>query len=224
MITYRPPFAGLTLALGIMVGLGVPAHAEDSASETEAAAVLLLTDFTDPQSNDRWAVVNDNVMGGRSEGDVSFDADGPGVMVMTGDINTNGGGFASVRMRMDGDLFTSDAATEVLENLRAIRLRVRGDAASLGRPFALRLEDRIRRGRGINFRTLLPIDKDADPNDWQDITIPVTDLQPTFRGFALDPDEWAPLDTSQLARLGLILSDVVDGPYRLEIDRIEFLR
>ncbi|MBB6429612.1 CIA30 family protein [Algisphaera agarilytica] len=202
----------------------MPAHAEDSASETEAAAVFLLTDYTDPQSNDRWAVVNDNVMGGRSEGDVSFDADEPGVMVMTGDINTNGGGFTSVRMNLDAELFASEAGAAVLDDLQAVRLRVRGDAASLGRPFALRLEDRVPRPRGINFRTLLPIDQDADPNEWQEITIPVADLQPTFRGNRLDPEAWAPLDTSQLARLGLILSDVEDGPYRLEVDRIEYLR
>lgn len=207
-----------------MFGMGVPAHAEDSASETEAAAVFLLTDYTDPQSNDRWAVVNDNVMGGRSEGDVSFDADEPGVMVMTGDINTNGGGFTSVRMNLDAELFASEAGAAVLDDLQAVRLRVRGDAASLGRPFALRLEDRVPRPRGINFRTLLPIDQDADPNEWQEITIPVADLQPTFRGNRLDPEAWAPLDTSQLARLGLILSDVEDGPYRLEVDRIEYLR
>lgn len=198
---------------------------DPTAAEIDAN-VVLLTDFTDPARNARWSVVNDNVMGGRSDGRMAMtmtDLD-QGIMTLAGNINTNGGGFTSVRMRIDPTMFTSEQDAAVLPELRAVRLTVRGDAASLKRPFALRLEDNIRRQRGINYRALLPLDPNADPDQWQTIEIAVADMQPTWRGNRLNPNDWAPLDTAQLARLGIILSDVRDGPYRLEIERIEFLR
>ena len=186
--------------------------------------VVLLTDFTDAGHNARWSVVNDNVMGGRSDGYLAFTDDERGVMTMTGDINTNGGGFTSVRMRVDPAVFGSEAEASVLDGLRAVRLRVRGDAESLGKPFALRLEDDVPRPRRINFRAVMSLDTNADPAEWQTVTVPVADLQPTHHGRRLNPDDWAPLDTSRLDRVGIILSGVDDGPYRFEVERIELLR
>ncbi|MEM7625868.1 MAG: CIA30 family protein [Planctomycetota bacterium] len=196
----------------------------DSKEMQESAEAVLLTDFTDGERNARWAVVNDNVMGGRSDGYMTFADPQQGVMTLTGDINTNGGGFTSVRMRVDPEMFESEAEASILPDLRAVRLRVRADTTSLQKPFALRLEDRVRRSRGINFRAVLPLDTDVDPEQWQTVTVAVADLQPTHHGNRLDPDNWAPLDTSQLGRVGIILNNVSDGPYRLEIDRIELLR
>ncbi len=214
----------------------VPNHAAHSevasphdSSEPELQAVLL-TDFTDDDLNDRWAVVNDNVMGGRSDGDLAFDPDAPtnrnvepaayGIMTITGDINTNGGGFTSVRMSVEPDLVDDPA---VFPDLRAVRVTLRADEATLGKPLALRLEDNVRRPRGINFRAVLPLDPELPADQWQTITVTTDQLQPTHHGRQLDPSQWAPLDTARLRRVGLILNNVDDGPYRFEIDSIELL-
>lgn len=57
---------------------------------------LLLTDFTPNSTYLGWYVVNDNVMGGRSEGD--FDQK-QGELIFTGRTNTIGGGFSSIRTK-----------------------------------------------------------------------------------------------------------------------------
>jgi hypothetical protein len=55
---------------------------------------LLLTDFTSNTSDMGWYVVNDNVMGGRSEGDFIQEQE---KLSFAGRTNTNGGGFSSIR-------------------------------------------------------------------------------------------------------------------------------
>ena len=60
---------------------------------------LLLTDFTASSADLGWYVVNDNVMGGRSEG--GFDMEDT-TLVFTGRTNTRGGGVRGhqqVRLR-----------------------------------------------------------------------------------------------------------------------------
>jgi NADH dehydrogenase [ubiquinone] 1 alpha subcomplex assembly factor 1 len=66
------------------------------ASDSQPKGHMLLTDFTMSSSDVAWYVVNDNVMGGRSEGDFEQK---PGELSFTGRTNTNGGGFSSIRTR-----------------------------------------------------------------------------------------------------------------------------
>lgn len=217
----------LILALLGIVVLAWPVNvvaSEDSQGSGSKHDSVVLTDFTDTDRNSRWSVVNDNVMGGRSEGEMDFDASGEGVMVLTGDINTNGGGFTSVRMSVEPEIFEDSTDASVFTELRAMRLRVRADKVSLAKPFALRLEDSVPRRLGINFRAELPLDTDAESGGWQTVTVSIDQLQPTHHGRPLDAKQWAPLDTSRLNRVGIMLNNVPDGPYRLEVERIEFLR
>ena len=75
----------------------------------------LLTDFTAETTDFGWFVVNDNVMGGRSDG--GFDMD-DGTLYFAGRTNTRGGGFSSIRTRGPRlDLSAFDG----------VRLRVKGD-------------------------------------------------------------------------------------------------
>ena len=59
---------------------------------TMSSSGLLLTDFTSNTPDMGWFVVNDNVMGGSSEG--AFNQE-PGKLSFAGRTNTNGGGFSS---------------------------------------------------------------------------------------------------------------------------------
>ena len=59
-----------------------------------------------PESEEQpWVVVNDGVMGGRSQGVMTTEAD---QMQFSGNIVTDGGGFSSVRRLLDGGLDESD--------------------------------------------------------------------------------------------------------------------
>ena len=54
----------------------------------------LIYDFTEDNPATNWITVNDNVMGGRSEGGFSFKKKR---LIFSGITNTNGGGFSSIR-------------------------------------------------------------------------------------------------------------------------------
>ena len=75
----------------------------------------MLTDFSSDSPDLGWYVQNDNVMGGRSEGDFEEVKD---ELVFAGSTNTNGGGFSSIRTQP----FKLD-----LSEHDGIQLRVKGD-------------------------------------------------------------------------------------------------
>jgi hypothetical protein len=67
----------------------VPGSPAD-ASGIPAGADLVLADFTDDGAEFSWYVVNDNVMGGRSEGTFTIEQ---GTLRFAGRTNTDGGGY-----------------------------------------------------------------------------------------------------------------------------------
>ncbi|MEM6392483.1 MAG: CIA30 family protein [Planctomycetota bacterium] len=179
---------------------------------------MRLTDFTDPEHNARWYPLLDNVMGGRSLGTLDI-ADG--VLAFTGSINTNGGGFASLRLPLSPG--TLAETTHISLRLRVPdtpELRDRG-------PFRLILIDDLHtlphsdsdhRSRRITHRVDLPLDP-ALAGDWQTVTVALTRMQPSWRGRSM-PNE-APLNPDRTVELGLILNDATDGPFHLDVDWID---
>ena len=73
--------------------MAVPGSPAD-ASGAPAGADLVLADFTADRDELSWYVVNDNVMGGRSEGTFTIEQ---GTLRFAGRTNTDGGGFSSIR-------------------------------------------------------------------------------------------------------------------------------
>ncbi len=190
----------LVLLLGAMV---MPADGPAESAGLEPAGTRVLADFT-PDSL-RWFTVLDGVMGGRSSGDFELR---DGCMDFRGVLNTNGGGFSSVR--------SADRAMD-LTSFRGLRLRVRAD----GRTYSVRVRQAGLRG-GVTYRasfgTRLSAPGDAQrPGPWQTVWIPFTALTPQWRGRKL---ELPPLDPSKVIGLGITMSDGVDGPFRIELDEI----
>ncbi|MEM0915099.1 MAG: CIA30 family protein [Planctomycetota bacterium] len=215
-----PSIAGEGCPLCAVAGAKPIAQAPaPSAAEPPAT---LLTDFTEPRHNAEWQVVNDNVMGGRSIGNLTFQPPervagqepdsvvvSGGTLTFEGFINTNGGGFASVRLPLPADALV-DAA--------AIRLTLQSDFRNV----YLRVDDdRPHAGRNINHRAALPLDENAPADAWQTVTVPLDALAPAWRGRSVPT---APaLDGEHATRLGLMINDTEDGPFRLVIDRIEIV-
>ena len=157
---------------------------------------ILLTDFTPSSPDLGWYVVNDNVMGGRSEGTFQIDA---GQLHFTGRTNTNGGGFSSIR---------ADALQLDLSQHEGIRLRVKGD----GRRYTWRLATNARwRGRRISYWA----DFDTRDGEWSTVDIPFSAFVPRFRGYELDGPV---LDTARVTGMGLMIYDRQDGPFELHLD------
>jgi len=72
--------------------------------------------FNTQNSVDTWRVINDGVMGGRSSGGPRFEN---GVMVFEGRINTNGGGFSSIRLDVEAGLLAQADALSLCALSRA---------------------------------------------------------------------------------------------------------
>ena len=190
----------LALLMGTMIQ---PVHGALDDGDGRPPRPRVLTDF-EPGSL-RWVTVLDGVMGGRSSGDFQLVG---GRMDFRGVLNTNGGGFSSVR--------TGDQSMD-LTGYRGLRLRVRAD----GRSYSLRVRQSGLRG-GVSYRASFPTRPSApgdaqEPGPWQTNFVPFTDLTPQWRGRKLD---LPPLDPSKVIGLGITMSDGRDGPFRIELDEI----
>ena len=163
-----------------------------------ASDTLTLFDFGPDAS--AWRVVNDGVMGGRSQG---YGAVEDGTLRFTGELVTQGGGFTSVNAPKTVDLSAYDA----------VELRVRGG----GRTFEIDLDDGSRRfGRTISRRAAFPTTQ-----DWQTVRVPFDALQTSIFG---QPVQAEPFDPSALREVGLYILDGQDGPFELEVDWIRAVR
>jgi hypothetical protein len=179
----------------IMTLSGPPLDASDSNAE----GALMLTDFSADSDNLGWYVQNDNVMGGRSRG--GFELEDSGQLIFSGDTNTNGGGFSSIRTRP----FEAD-----LSDYDGIRLRVQGD----GRRYTWQLQTTASyRGYRISYWA----EFDTEKGEWSTVDIPFQSFYPQIRGYKLDEPE---LDPSEIRELGLYIYDKKDGPFELHLDSI----
>lgn len=159
-----------------------------------------LTDFDSDRANQRWLVVNDDVMGGRSFGGLSFDA---GILIFEGETNTDGGGFSSLRLPLE---------PHALSPYDRVELRARPD----DRAYMVTFDDGpASRTRRVSHRA--PIDF-AAPGEWQTISVPFDNLFPAIFGTPIDD---LPFREDLATRMGLMISDGADGPFRLELDWID---
>lgn len=150
-----------------------------------------------PESDDQpWVVVNDGVMGGRSQGLITT-ADNR--LQFAGNIVTDGGGFSSVRRALDSGLEGSDR----------IQLRVRTD----GREYEVLLTDIESQAYRVTYYA--PIEVEA--NDWQVVDVSFDDLEARIFGREVDAPPFQP---ENVTTVGIILADGTDGEFSLELDWI----
>ncbi|MEJ2697471.1 MAG: CIA30 family protein [Candidatus Sulfobium sp.] len=162
-------------------------------------------DFNDAGEKERWEAINDVVMGGLSEGHMSV-IDGAGVF-QGGVSLENFGGFASVR---------SLPRELGLEGYDGLIVRVRGD----GRRYRLRLktDDEF---EGIAYQATF-FTRPAMPGEWTDAGLSFDEFVPVFRGHVVGD---APgLDPARVRRVGFMIADRQEGPFRLEIREVRAYR
>lgn len=167
-------------------------------SSADDAATRRLVDYATGQGKLHWHVVNDDVMGGRSEGGFEI---ANGVLRFEGTTNTRGGGFSSIRtepLQLD------------LSRYQGVRLKVLGD----GRRYRWRITTDARwRDRPVAFWA----DFETVPDAWSSIDIPFTQFTPQFRGMTL---QGPVLDPARITGMGLMIYDKRDGPFALRLSSV----
>lgn len=160
----------------------------------------LLFDFGTNKSN-TWYALTDRVMGGRSQGAVSFE---PDALRFEGEVSfENNGGFSSVR----GDHPTLD-----LSEYTTVTVRYRVQHQSLSLNF-----NHYNEWYRPNYKAFLP----ETGNEWKTVSLSLNELEeysigrPT--GNKIDPSK-----LQRIIRLGIMTADKKEGTFNAEIDFIRF--
>ncbi|WP_418152455.1 CIA30 family protein [Litorimonas sp. RW-G-Af-16] len=123
-------------------------------------------------------------------------------MVFDGVINTNGGGFSSVRR---------DVTPGLLREATGLTLNVRSD----GREYKVTMKTQARlRGRYISFQGVIP---PSAPGEWAVVTVNFDDLKASIFGRPVRGASFAPAEVSEI---GIIIADGQDGPFELHVKDI----
>lgn len=188
------------LPLFVLVSVHLAALTGSSTADQRQQLSLtpqVICDFDALSDARNWTSVNDDVMGGRSDG--TFKVTPQGVLEFYGNLSLeNRGGFASVR---------SKPAEINASNFNALDIRLRGD----GRPHYCYLrvsDDRFSYSYWAKF--------DTEAANWKEVLLPLKEFQATWRGRTL-PDAPA-LDANKIRSVGFLIADKKAGPFKLEVD------
>jgi len=195
MCHYLNPLNFYTLFV-FSVFFSASAKPEKIMSYDDMEPLPLIFDFTEEDIEGKWIVVNDNVMGGRSEGGYSFRKNR---LIFSGNTNTNGGGFSSIR---------TNPTNFYLGDRTGLHIRFKGD----GRTYKLgvRIE-----GKSVSYRSNF-----TSGNGWQEVRVPFNEMDVSWRGRPLSKEEH-PLIKSKIRSIEFMIYDKQDGPFKLQVDWIK---
>ena len=170
-------------------------------SETDSCNLLL--EHFEGETENRWRTVNDGVMGGRSDGGSVLEN---GTLTFSGNTNTNGGGFSSLRMRL---------APGAMAGANRLKVYMKRDA----RTYSMTMRTNVTSyGRRIAFRAP---STGANDSEWSHGELAFDTLKASIWGRPI-PD--AVFDPSEVVEIGLIIYDGKDGPFEMQLKRIEACR
>ena len=158
---------------------------------------ILIFDFDNSSSLRSWLVIDDGVMGGRSEGNLLMTEDGHAMYY--GDVSLeNNGGFSSLRHRF---------STRELQGQKQLYIRLKGD----GKKYQVRLKtDQRDYYSYINYF--------ETTGEWQEVIIDLNSLYPSFRGRRLRGQNYP---AEYLSEIGFLIGNKKAESFELLIDKIE---
>ena len=180
----------------------------DAAGNKKAAVPALK--YNDTQLS--WFRADDGVMGGQSV--TSHDVDEEGVLHFKGILNTDGGGFASIRAPIEAGTIKADT--------KGIKITYRGD----GKTFRFTLADREKAGGPFSSAPIWKYDivtEKVEGEEWQEVVIEFDAFEPTFGG-KNEKEKTAGfmLNHTELLEIGFMLSmrkdEGFDGEYPFEFN------
>ena len=144
----------------------------------------------------QWFIVNDDVMGGISESNLSISNDGNGIF--QGYISTeNNGGFCSIRHSL---------SRKYIGNKNVLKLKIKGDR----KVYQLR----IKADRNDYFSYIVTF---KTTGEWEEIKIPLKEMYPSFRGRELNMQNF---NNNYFEEIAFLVGNKKNEKFKLIIDRI----
>ena len=157
----------------------------------------ILFDFNKNSSISNWIVVDDFVMGGKSNGNFQLNKDGKGVF--SGKISLdNNGGFSSVRYGFN---------KLNIEKFKSIVLKIKGD----GKNYQFRIKH-----KSSDYASY--ITSFSSSGEWQEIEIPLNIMYPSFRGRKLDEPNFF---HKSIQEVTFLIANKKNEEFIILIDKIE---
>ncbi len=156
----------------------------------------LIFDFSKDTNISSWKVIDDVVMGGESLGNFFINTDGNAVFYGKVSLENNGG-FSSVRHQF---------SKKSINSATKIKIRLKGD----GNVYQLR----IKKNQSDYYSYVATFQTN---NIWETIEIDLSEMQPKFRGRALNLPNFSENSFEEIA---FLIGNKKEQNFRLEIDKI----
>ncbi len=157
---------------------------------------MTLFQFNTDSSIENWRILDDVVMGGRSDGHFKINSDGHGEY--TGNVSLeNNGGFSSLRYYFD--TLNSSEYTK-------FKLRIKGD----GKTYQFRVKD-------SQYNRYSYIYTFETTEDWQTVEIEFEKMYASFRGYRLDIPNFK---GDQMTEIAFLIGNKKKESFKLIIDSI----
>ena len=170
-----------------------------ASAQTSNQGCNMRLNMSDTSEVSQWQTVLDGVMGGRSTGAHFAET---GHMTFRGRINTNGGGFSSLRRAVPSGAMTG---------AKSVQLRIRQDTRTYKMTF--RTNERIW-GRPVSYQLNIP---KTEAGVWTDVTLPLAGFRTSIFGREVQA---AKFDPAQVREIGIIIADGIDGPFQIDVAAI----
>lgn len=157
----------------------------------------LIFDFNNNTNIRDWKIIDDVVMGGKSNGKFKIDSDGNGVFF--GDVSLeNNGGFSSVQYQFEKINTSKDSK---------VMIRLKGD----GKEYQFRIKNK--RNTYYSYVTSF-----KTSGNWETININVKDLYPSFRGQTMNIPNFA---GDSIEEIVFLIGNKKNESFTLVLDKIE---
>ena len=158
---------------------------------------MTVFDFKTTTDISNWNIVDDVVMGGRSNGTFSLSDSGKGLF--QGNVSLeNNGGFSMVQYSFE---------TKKVTGFTKVLIRLNGDGKTY--------QFRIKKSNKDAFSYVASFETTGD---WQTVEIPFNSMYPAFRGRKLNIGNY---QGEQMEMMAFLIGNKKPEAFKLEIDKIE---
>lgn len=157
---------------------------------------IILIDFKKDSIAADWSIVNDVVMGGKSNSNFKIDSEGNGRFTGTVSLENNGG-FCSVQHYLE---------PKILKNKKSFSIRLKGDGK--------KYQFRVKSNRNDYYSYVYQF---QTTNQWEVIEIPMAAMYASFRGNKLNIPNY---DGAKIEQMAFLIANYKEERFELLLDKI----